>query len=166
MRHRAALDVDVVDRVLDDVERRALLVDPAREDPAELALGVGDIDLDEGPGQLLRLVRRGGLAGAKANDDVVVANRLTGAQGEVAGDPVALVEESDHRDSLAHRRGPGGKPVGRRAHRLRLDLAVGRGLILLAPAAGGEREQAGQRCGGESAAQRQAARSYSGTQAW
>ena len=38
MGHRAALGPDVVDRVLDDVERRRFLVEPAREDALELAL--------------------------------------------------------------------------------------------------------------------------------
>jgi hypothetical protein len=71
MRHRAALGPDVVDRVLDDVERRRLLVEPAREAAAEVAVSVADEDLDEGAGQLLSLPRRGRLAGAQPDDDVL-----------------------------------------------------------------------------------------------
>ena len=57
MLHRAALGPDVVDRMLDDVERRRLLVEPAektrRKRPAVVRLL--DVELDEGAGELLRL---------------------------------------------------------------------------------------------------------------
>ena len=62
----AALGPDVVDRVLDDVERRRFLVEPAGEDPLPVPVGPLHIELDEGAGQLLRLPRRGRLAGAQA----------------------------------------------------------------------------------------------------
>jgi hypothetical protein len=148
--------------VLDDVERRALLVDPAGEDSPERALAIGGIDLDEGPGELLGLVRRGRLAGAQPDDDVVVAHRLARPQGDVAGDSVAFVDEADHRDSLRHRSRTGGERVGGSAYRLRLDLAVGH-LVLPAPAARGERGQAGECGGGE---EKPAHGAYSGVQAW
>jgi hypothetical protein len=78
--------------VLDDVERRRLLVQPSRKDAAKGPLGVGDIELDEGAGQLLDLPRRGGLAGAEANDDIADPHRLARLQGQIALNPIALVE--------------------------------------------------------------------------
>ena len=80
MGHRAALGPDVVDRVLDDVERRRFLVEPARKDPLELALRVAHVELDEGAGQLLHLPGRGRLAGAQPDDHVADAHRLAGPQ--------------------------------------------------------------------------------------
>ena len=90
--------------MLDDVERGAVLVDPAREDPCELLVRALHVDLQKGAGQPLGLPRRGCLAGAQADDDVFDAHRLAGAQGQVAHDAVALVEQADNRDALAHRR--------------------------------------------------------------
>jgi hypothetical protein len=79
--------------VLDDVEPGRFLVEPAREDPLEAPLRVGDVDLHEGAGQLLDLPVRGRLAGAQANDDVAQAHRLAGLELDRAGNAVALVEE-------------------------------------------------------------------------
>jgi hypothetical protein len=62
-----------------------------------------DVDLDEGAGQLLRLPRRGRLAGAQLHLDVLPPRRLTGVQSDVADDAVALVEDCEHRDPLRHR---------------------------------------------------------------
>jgi len=56
--------------VLDDIQAGRFLVEPAGEDPLELALRVAHVDLDEGAGQLLDLPRRGRLAGAQPHDDV------------------------------------------------------------------------------------------------
>ena len=53
--HRAALGPDVVDRVLDDVERRRFLVEPAREHPAPAFVRPLHVELDERAGQLLIL---------------------------------------------------------------------------------------------------------------
>jgi hypothetical protein len=69
-----------------------------------LAVRTPHVDLDEGAGQRLRFPRCGGFACAKANDDVLPTSRLTGSQGNVADDPVALVEDAEHRDALGHRR--------------------------------------------------------------
>ena len=107
MRHRAALGPDVVDRVLDDVERRRLLVEPAREDPLPAPLRIAHVELDEGAGQLLHLPGRGGLAGAQADRSrrrSAPPGRASGRS--VAGYAVALVEEAEHRDPLRHRRRP------------------------------------------------------------
>ncbi|HET7708852.1 MAG TPA: hypothetical protein VFK50_04865 [Sphingomicrobium sp.] len=47
--------------------------------------------------------RRTGFAGAQADDRILVANRLPRPQGQVANDPVALVEQADDGDPLGHR---------------------------------------------------------------
>jgi hypothetical protein len=129
--------------MLDDVERRRLLVEPARKGAVELALGIGDVQLDEGAGQLLDLPGRGRLAGAQPDDDVADAQRLAGLQREVALDAVALVEQTDHGDALVHRRRPrrlGGDGL-RDVDRLRLGagLAVPLALGRAFRAAAGER---------------------------
>jgi len=93
--------------VLDGVERRRFLVEPARKDPAELPVRAAHVELHEGAGQLLDLPRRGRLAGAQPHDHVADAHRLAGPQGQVAPEAVALVEQADHRDPLRHRRRAG-----------------------------------------------------------
>ena len=135
--------------MLDDVERRRLLVEPPRKDPVEGAFGIGDVELDEGAGQLLDFPRRRRLAGAQPHDDVADPLRLAGLQRQVALDAVALVEQADHGDALRHRRGAG------RLARNRLGdvdgLRLGRGLGVLLPlgrafrVAGGERGQRRER---------------------
>jgi hypothetical protein len=50
--------------MLDRVERRRFLVEPAGKDAAELALRIADVELQEGAGQLLDLPRRRRFAGA------------------------------------------------------------------------------------------------------
>ena len=51
--HRAALGPDVVDRVLDDVERRALLEEPARKHPPPASVDAAHVELHERAGQLV-----------------------------------------------------------------------------------------------------------------
>jgi hypothetical protein len=134
--------------VLDDVERRAFLVHPARKDPPELPLGIGNVDLDEGAGQLLILPRRRRLAGAQPDDDVADPHRLAGPHGKVARDAVPLVEELHHRDALGH-----GRRAGRDfGHRLRDvdDLGFGLGVLFLSLLALG---RAGRPAGGENGGQ-------------
>jgi hypothetical protein len=92
MRHLAALGPDIVDRVLDDIERWRFLVDPAGENAAELALRVTHVELHEGAGELLHFPGRRGFAGAKANDDAAGLDRLARLHLEIAGYTVALVE--------------------------------------------------------------------------
>jgi hypothetical protein len=131
--------------VLDDVEPRRFLVEPTGKYPLEAALGVADVELDEGAGQLLDLPGRGRLAGAQPYDDVADPHRLSRAQGEFARQAVALVEETDHRHPLGHRCRPWRQP----GHGLRDVDRVGFGrrialLILLARAlrrAGAERQR-------------------------
>jgi hypothetical protein len=92
--------------VLDNVERRRFLVEPAGENPAPLLVRLLDVDLDERARQLLLFPRRRRLAGAKPHDHVLPANRLAGVQGHCLDNAVALVEESEHGNPLRHRRDP------------------------------------------------------------
>jgi hypothetical protein len=126
--------------MLDDVERRRFLVQPAREDPLPLAVGAFDVDLDEGACQRLVLPRRGGLAGAQPDDDVLDPHRLAGPQRDVADDPVALVQQAEDGDPLRHRRHPclpAGGLRGVDGHRTPGRLA----LRILAALAAAERQQ-------------------------
>ena len=92
--------------MLDDVERRAFLVQPAREDPLPAPVGLGNVELDERPGQPFILPRRAGIAGAQTDHRIAHADRLAGLERDIADDAVALVEQPEHRDSLAHRGHP------------------------------------------------------------
>jgi hypothetical protein len=131
--------------VLDGVERRRLLVEPAGKDPAELAVRAAHVELDEGAGQLLDLPGRGGLAGAQAHDHVADPHRLARPQRQIALEAVALVEQAEHGDPFRHRR----RARGELGHRLRhvdglvLDfgLALPVGLVRAPWRAGREREQ-------------------------
>ena len=146
MGHRAAFGPYVVDRVLDGVERRSLLVEPAREDSLELALRIADVELDEGAGQLLGLPGRGRLAGTEPDDDVADPDRLTRPQLEIALQAVALVEKADHRDSPGHRRGAG-RDRGhglRNVDRLRLGLGLVPVFGLRPAVAGAKQSEAGE----------------------
>jgi hypothetical protein len=96
--------------VLDCVEPRRFLVEPAGEDPPEiLGSGIADVDLNEGAGQLLHLPGRRRLAGTQPHDDVAGPHRLPWVEREFAHLAIALVEQPQHRDPLRHRRGAGRK---------------------------------------------------------
>jgi hypothetical protein len=135
----------------------------------EGALGVGDVELDEGAGELLDLPGGGGLAGAQADDDVADPHRLARLQREVAFDAVTLVEQADHGDALRHRRRS--RRLAR--HRLRnVDrLRLGRRLAIILTLgralgiAGGERRQRGKRQGRENGTGGGAAHASPGVQA-
>lgn len=107
MCHRATLGPDVVNRVLDDVQRGRFLVEPAGEDALELSLDIAHVHLDEGARQLLYLPRRRRLAGPQPNDDIVDPDGLPRLQRQVAREPVALVEKAEHRHPLGHGRRAG-----------------------------------------------------------
>jgi len=91
--------------MLNDVERRTFLVEPARKDAGEVFRAAFlHIDLDEGAGQRFFFPGRGSFAGAQANDQVWRnAQRLAGLQFDIADDIVALVKDAEHRDALGHR---------------------------------------------------------------
>jgi hypothetical protein len=112
--------------MLDDVERGRFLVEPAREDALEAVLRVAHIELDERAGELLHLPGGGGLARTQADDHVAETEGLPRLERDVPRDPVALVEQAEHRHPLGHRRRSGRDRVdGLRhvdSHRLRLAL--------------------------------------------
>jgi hypothetical protein len=131
--------------VLDDVERRRFLVEPAREDAVPAAVGLLDVELDEGAGQLLLFPGRGGLAGAQSDDDVLPAHRLTGPESHILHDAVALVEDAQDGHALRHR---SHAALPRRGCR---NLSAGGGgdvllRLLFAAPAGSERQRHQQRC--------------------
>jgi len=141
--------------VLDDVERRRFLVQPAREDPQPAVVAPLDFELEEGAGQFLIFPRRRGLAGKQPHGRVLDPHRLARLQRQVADDPVALVEEADDRDALGHR-GHALLGLGRGLPAVRLAALL---FVTLAASAAGKRErkQGAQGRGG-------AHRAYSGIQ--
>jgi hypothetical protein len=64
------------------------------------------IDLHKRAGQFFFFPRRRRLARAQAHDHVFPAHRLAGMERDVLDDPIALVEQAEDRDPLAH----GGHP--------------------------------------------------------
>ena len=92
--------------MLDDVERRAFLVEPAGKDPLPRPAGLLDVELDEGARQAVIFPRRGRIARAQPHHRVAEADRLPRLQRDVTHDAVALVEQPEHRDALAHRGHP------------------------------------------------------------
>ena len=127
--------------MLDHVERRAFLVDPARKHPFPIAVGALDVELDERAGHPLGLPRRGRIAGAKPDQSILGADRLAGLEREIADNAVALVEQGDHRHPVGHRRHPGG--VDRRRQRFSDDLIFSRGIIRPGVASGDDQAKRG-----------------------
>jgi hypothetical protein len=116
--------------VLDDVDRRRLFVEPARENPLELPLRVSDVELDKGAGELLYLPGGARLAGAEPDDDVPRPQHLAGLHRKVARDAVALVEKADDGDALRHRRGARRHSGDRLRNVHRLGFLLGLRLLL------------------------------------
>jgi len=90
--------------MLDDVERRGFLVQPARKDPLEDILRIAHIDLHECAGQRLRFPGRRRFAGTQADDHVADPERLARLHRQVARNAVALVQQPDDGDAFGHRR--------------------------------------------------------------
>jgi hypothetical protein len=140
--------------MLDDVERRSFLVEPAGKYPLITSLRIAHVELDEGSGQPLIFPRRGGLTGAQPDDGVSDSRRLAGPQCHVAHQSVTLVQQAKHRHPFGHRRRSGRHPLDLLRHIDRLDgQLVGRARL---PVAGGEQQQKGER---------RPAHAYSGFQA-
>jgi hypothetical protein len=130
--------------VLDDVERRRFLVDPAGKHPFPLLVGALDVDLDKGAGQLLLLPWCGRLARPQADHQVFPPRGLAGVKRDILHDPVALVEDRKHRDPLRHRRHSALPCRGRRNIARGGDRSI---LLLAAAAARSKRKCNQQRCG-------------------
>jgi hypothetical protein len=132
--------------VLDHVERRRFLEQPAREDPAPALARLLDVDLDERAGHFLFLPRSGGFARPQPHDDVLPSNRLTRMKRHVLDDAVALVEDGEDRDPLHHWSDSG--RIGTERHRRIADHRLGRILLLAFAAPGGKGDCKQDRCGG------------------
>ena len=144
--------------MLDDVERRAFLVQPTRKHSIPFAVGLQIVELDEGAGQALGFPRRGRIAGAQAHHDVFHPNRLSRLERKIANDSVALVEQGNHRHPLGHR--GDARRLDPRRQRFRGDLIVGQRLVGSGRVATGE----GKRNHGSSEDARHA-HAWSGVQA-
>jgi hypothetical protein len=132
--------------MLDDVERWAFLVQPAREDPLPASSRLLDIELHEGAGEPLIFPRRGRVAGAQAHHGVAEADGLSRLERDVAHDSVALVEQPKHGDPLCHRSDSGDR-LDRlwRVDRHGIRAIGGLGGIVI-PAAAGEHDQKDRCC--------------------
>ena len=62
------------------------------------------VELDEGPGVMLLLPRRGLLARLQVQHDIADACRIARLEHDIAGLAVPLVEQAERRDALRHRR--------------------------------------------------------------
>jgi hypothetical protein len=131
--------------VLDHVQRRRFLVEPAREHPVPSLVRPLNVDLHESAGELLFLPRRRRLARAQAHEQILPSRRLAGVERNRLYDSIALVEDAEHCNALRH--GRHAALPGRR------DGHVGWGgrlrILLLTAAASSKRQREQQRCGGE-----------------
>jgi len=129
--------------VLDGVERRRFLVEPARKSAVPALVRLLHVELDERAGQLFIFPRRRRLARPKPHDHILPSHRLAGVERDVLNDTVALVEDAEHRHALRHRRHSTLACGSRR----RLPRTRQRCVLLLASlTARGERERDQQRC--------------------
>lgn len=103
-----------------------------------MPVGPLPVDLDECTGQLLRFPRRTGFACAQPYGDILYPHRLAGPEGEVADDPVALVEQTQHGNALGHGRYP--RLVGGGARHVDRDRLVFGGLVAAAATARGHQQ--------------------------
>jgi hypothetical protein len=142
--------------MLDRVERRGFLIEPARKDPPPAVVRLAHVELDERAGQRFFFPRRARLAGAQAHDGILDPDRLARPKRQVADDAVALVEQADDGDPLGHRGNPFLPGDGRPRHIDGDRLAF---LRLVRFAATGKQCQRHQ-------ADRGAAHDYSGIQGW
>ncbi len=140
--------------MLDDVERRRFLEQPAREDPPELPVGAAHVQLDECAGILLDLPGGGRLAGAQPHHDIADPHRLARPQRQIPLQAIALVEQPEHGDALRHwrraRREPGDRLGNVDRLVLDLGLALPVGVVRAAGRAAGDgkhRRQAGHEKG-------------------
>jgi hypothetical protein len=128
--------------MLDDIERRRFLVEPAREHAVPVLVGLLDVDLDEGAGQLFLLPRSRRLARPEADDHVLPPDRLPGMERDGLNDSVALVQHAEHRHALRHR-SDAALSIGSRS---RLPRLWQRSIFPRLLAARDERERGEERC--------------------
>lgn len=90
--------------MLDDVQRRAFLVQPAGKGATPFFIAAAHGELDKGAGKLLLLPWRSAFARAQADHRIADAKRLPRLHRQIAADAITFVEEADHGDPLSHRR--------------------------------------------------------------
>jgi hypothetical protein len=122
--------------VLNHVERRRFLVQPAGERPIPGLVRAPHVDLNERAGELLFFPRRRCFARAQANEQILPPRGLAWPKLDVAHDAVSLIEDAEHRDALGHRSHPR-LASARRPH----GLAARSALFLLALGAAAARER-------------------------
>jgi hypothetical protein len=122
--------------VLNHVERRRFLVQPAGERPIPGLVRAPHVDLNERAGELLFFPRRRRLACAQPDEQVLPTRGLARPKLHVAHDAVSLVEDAEHRDAFGHRSHPC-LVSARRPH----GLAGRSALLLLALGAAAARER-------------------------
>jgi hypothetical protein len=88
--------------MLDDVERRGFLEQPARKHPSPLLVTSQDDHLDKGAGQLVLFPRLGLVARAQLDDDIADANALPRFQLKIARQTIALVQKTERCDTVIH----------------------------------------------------------------
>lgn len=127
----AAFGPHVVDRVLDNVERRGFLVEPAREHALPSLVGLKYVDLNESAGKFFLFPWSSRFARAQMHQYVLPSCRLAGVKSDVFHNAVALVEDAKDSDPLRHRRHSGligrdrSRPIASRARSgLRLIRAI------------------------------------------
>lgn len=91
--------------MLYNVPLGAIFEQPARECPLPFIGAVIEHDeLNESAGFLRPFPLRGAFAGTQADECAANADAFAGLQRDITHQPVALVEQADHRDAFRHRR--------------------------------------------------------------
>ena len=98
--------------MLHDVAVRSFPEQPAGKIAAPFIVGrAANVELNEGTRFLHIFPGRCGFAGLQPNNGIAHAQRFARLHRQVGGDPVALVEQADHRHPLVHRRTGEGRLV-------------------------------------------------------
>jgi hypothetical protein len=106
--------------MLNDIERRRFLIQPARKHLAPFVVGPTHDQLDKAARQLLAFPRLGLVTGFKADNRVADPHRLPWFHLKVARQTIAFIEKSDRRNALGHRRPRPRCRVARRRWLIRL----------------------------------------------
>jgi hypothetical protein len=132
--------------VLHDIAVGPVAEQPAGKGATPFIVGAGShVELDEGAGFLDIFPGRAGFASLEADDRIADTQCFARLHRQIAGQPVALVEQADDGAALRHRR-TGQHAIVGRADRAAFDLdrprLVGGGQIIVAT--GSQRQGAGQ----------------------
>jgi hypothetical protein len=98
--------------MLDNIERRRFLEQPARKISAPFIIAAMYDHLDERAGIMFGFPGRSRFTGFQSHDKIADANRLTWLHREIAIETVALVEYPQRRNALGHRSDLSGESDG------------------------------------------------------